>query len=255
MLHTQTTFQLLLTVHLIGLALGLGAVGVSDFAFFRAMHKGDRITPETVSWMRFFSKIVWLGLVILALSGIGLFLFNPQEYLSSPGFLAKMVIVGILTINGLVLNLYITASLTTYSFSTKYKRSNTTWRARKLAFICGAISGTSWYSALFAAMFKSFVKFTFWQFMAIYGIALMGAIASALIMDQVLYRYMTKKYSSSTSTTPLQNISANSVPPAAPSPLPMGMGASPQLRSQPATVYTAPLRPADASIQDDKTTT
>jgi hypothetical protein len=250
MLHTKAVFQGLLTLHLIGLALSLGTVGVSDLAFFRSMYRGDRITPETVSWMRFFSKIIWLGLIILYISGTGLFLLNPHQYLSSPGFLAKMVIIGVLIINALVLNFYITASLTTYSFSEKYKRSNTAWRARKLAFICGAVSTVSWYSAFFAAMFKSLVKFTFWDFIAIYGLALIGAIGTSLIIDQFLYRYMVTKYRQ----TNIQSEASNNIQTVSSTPVP-----SPLLPAQPHVNITqqvpinttvVPTQPNSSAVQN-----
>src|SRR5260221_2532276 len=155
---SQYVFQALLTLHLVGLALGLGGAALADFTFFRLIGMGDRITPADVSWMRSFSMVVWLGLGILFTSGIGLFSFNPEQYINMSGFVAKLVFVAILTVNGIFLNFYVNARVTTFNFSSTYNLHNAAWRARKLSFAFGAIGATTWYAAVIAAMFKSLLK-------------------------------------------------------------------------------------------------
>ena len=180
--------QALLAVHFIGLAFGFGGATVADFSFIRSLKKGDRVTPETVSWMRSFSKIVWAGIGLLTLSGLGLFLMNTNKYLHSPGFLAKMVVVTVLIINGFFLNFYVTARLTTFNFSEKYIRSDAAWRVRKLSMIFGAVSAVSWYSALIIAEFKDSLSTPFDRYMALYFLALVTAITASLGMEAKLNR-------------------------------------------------------------------
>lgn len=160
---------------------------MADFSFFRAVKMGDRITPETVTWMRSFSKIVWIGIGILVVSGLGLFLLQPSVYLASAGFQAKMLFVGILIINGLFLNFYTTARLTTFNFSGTYTRRDAAWKARKLSFVFGAISTVSWYAALITAMFKDVVHLSFIEYLLLYLAALGMAISGALLLERRLH--------------------------------------------------------------------
>jgi hypothetical protein len=187
MLNQAFLRQALLTLHLIGLALGLGGAGIADFSFFRAVRMGDRITPETVAWMRSVSQVVWVGIGLLTLSGFGLFLMKPHFYLASAGFLAKMVFVGILIINGLFLNFYTTARLTTFNFSQIYTRRDAAWKVRKLSFIFGAVSAVSWYAALLTAQFKGVINISFWIYMLFYVLALGGAISFSLFIEHLLH--------------------------------------------------------------------
>jgi len=187
MSHPSFAFQALLSLHFIGLALGLGAATVSDFSFFRNLRMGDRISPETVNWMRSFSTVVWLGIGLLTLSGAGLFLLNPSKYIHSTGFIVKMIFVLILIINGLFLNFYTTARLTTFNFSTKYPRHDAAWKARKLSFIFGAVSATTWYATLFIAMFKSLINLPFIAYIIGYVVILSGAIIGSLLLERFLF--------------------------------------------------------------------
>jgi|GEM_PF-4263595 len=188
MLSREFLRQALLTIHFVGLVFGFGGATVGDFSFFRSLRKGDRVTAETVSWMRYFSKIVWAGIGILSVSGLGLFLMSPSKYLGSPGFLAKMVAVAVLIINGYFLNFYVTARLTTFNFSQKYARSDSAWKVRKLSMIFGAVSAVSWYSALFFAEFKDYYHVSFYVYILVYLLFLMLGIAALLGLEIILYR-------------------------------------------------------------------
>lgn len=178
----------LIGVHLIGLAFGLGGAFVADFSFFRTVRKADRISPETVTWMRSFTTVVWLGLGLLALSGVGLFALDPAKYLHSQGFIAKMVLVLVLIINGLLLNFYSTARLTTFNFSQKYTRRDAAWKARKLSFVFGAVSTVTWYFIVFIALFKSMLDFPFWAYIVIFILLTGAAVVGSLVLELLLYR-------------------------------------------------------------------
>jgi len=186
MISKITLYQILLTIHLIRVAFGLGGATISDLSFFRALKMGDRITPDTVNWMRLFSIMIWIGIAILFVSGVGLFLLHPRLYLSIPGFIAKMIFVAVLIINGLFLNYYVTTRLTTFNFSEHYARRDAAWRARKLSFVFGAVSTTTWYSVIFVAMFKTMLSFTLTEYLLIYFALLVIAISSSLVLENRL---------------------------------------------------------------------
>jgi hypothetical protein len=139
--------------------------------------------------MKSFSQMVWIGLTILSLSGLGLLLLDRGQDLYLPGFQAKMVVVAILVLNGLWLNFYATPKLAKLSFSESYALKSAAWRERKLIFIFGAISVTSWYGAFFIAMFKQLVVLPFLGYLAVYGVVLAGAIVMALRMERKLSQH------------------------------------------------------------------
>jgi hypothetical protein len=180
-------FQALLFVHFIGLAMGLGGAFIADYSFMKTLRRADRISPETVVWMRSFSVVVWLGLGLLTLSGAGMFLTDPSTYLHSGAFLAKMLFVLILIINGLFLNFYTTARLTTFNFSQRYPKRDAAWKARKLSFVFGAVSGVTWYSTLLIAVFRQFLDQPFLTYVGAFAAVLMAGIAGSLMLERLLF--------------------------------------------------------------------
>jgi hypothetical protein len=84
--------------------------------------------------------VVLYSLVIIIASGFLLFLSDVDKYINSAKFLAKMSIVLVLLINGYVLNKYVWPHLLGKGFFVLKREQNT----RRLAFVCGAISVTSW---------------------------------------------------------------------------------------------------------------
>ena len=79
-------------LHLLGVAIGAGGAFASDFIFFQSI-KDKKITETEMGFIENSSKMVWLGLFILVASGLGLFMLNPDQYLSSSKFITKMIIV------------------------------------------------------------------------------------------------------------------------------------------------------------------
>lgn len=211
MQETGLLHQAFIVLHLIGLALGLGAATVTDYSLWRTLKKADRITPETVQWIRSFSTLVWWGIVLLSLSGIGLFLGDPQKYLHSNGFLAKMIIVTVLVLNGIALNAYATARLTTFNFSQKYLRRDAAWKVRKLSFVFGAVSVTSWYGALLMAVMKETVRLSLVVYLSLYAASLIAALIGSLALEAIMFRhYRTKQTHFDINKIPLSELSGYS---------------------------------------------
>jgi hypothetical protein len=105
---------------------------------------------------------------------------------SAPHFQMKMVIVGIIIINGAFLNLYIAPKLVAISFGDAHEHmSGELHRARRAAFAMGAVSATSWYSVfLIGVAGRSPVPFT--TLLGIYLIVVSLAIASSQVIEHRL---------------------------------------------------------------------
>ena len=69
--------NILVIGHLIGLIIGLGAATVGDTIFFRAL-KNKRLATEEFSLLQTISRLIWIGLTILILTGIGIVLVKWQ---------------------------------------------------------------------------------------------------------------------------------------------------------------------------------
>ena len=95
---------LFIILHLFGVALGAGGAFMSDGMFFISI-KDRMLSTKELEFMKLGSIITWVGLVLLCLSGAGLFLGNPSLYLESAKFLTKMFIVLVVTLNGIYFHL------------------------------------------------------------------------------------------------------------------------------------------------------
>jgi hypothetical protein len=141
-----------LTIHLIGLAVGLGAATIADLAILRSLVRRQPVPTELI---RDLSVAIWLGLAILTASGLVLFAFEPSHYLRISGFVAKMIVVAVLVINGILLH-----------------RRIDRFRPSPLMLLAGAISSVSWYGSLTIAMYKSQLHFAVADYLALYCLAI-----------------------------------------------------------------------------------
>ncbi len=129
-----------------------------------------------------------------------LLLTQPDQYMQSTGFKAKMIMTTILIINGIMLNFYTTSRLTTFNFSSVYPKHDAAWRARKLSFIFGAISVISWYSILFTALLKTVIKLPLFGYVAIYLVLVFAAVIMSLVLEKLLVNKIKAGQSKQTKT-------------------------------------------------------
>jgi len=181
---------LILIFHNIGFALGLGGAVLTDFFFFK-FFKDLRISEDESKTMSMVSEVIWFGLALLVVSGIGLYLPEMVRLNESSKFLVKVIVVGVIIINGIFLNLKISPQLVNISYGVKHNHKSGELRGfRKLAFALGAVSITSWFSAFLLGMFRS-VPLAFIDLLSIYLIVLGIAIS----VSQIMENYLTRKVS------------------------------------------------------------
>lgn len=130
--------QLFLVVHLFAFAFAFVTLVKEDYRF---------ITSKTINHAELMSisKVMFIALIILWLSGVGLIAINPgldiYAILNNEKITSKLVIATILTINGLMLHIMVMPS---------FRRPvNHRGIAATLAAILGAISSVSWIFAAF----------------------------------------------------------------------------------------------------------
>jgi len=177
-LDLLTGRQLLVIIHLFGLALGAGAAFVSDFTFVGAL-KDRTFTRHELNTLELLSKIVWLGLGVLILSGFFIFLGSTDALLDSSKFLAKMTVVAIIAINGLLFKFVHIPKLNRLVDQDVSKLDNPRLKGM---FISGGLSGVSWATALILGVLRG-VEYSYWQIIGVYGLVAVGAMCGGLMLN------------------------------------------------------------------------
>jgi fucose permease len=121
--------------------IGVGATIATDVLFFEFI-RDCKISALETRYAKILSKVFWAALIGLFVTGILITLSDPVKYLHSAKFLTKMVAVLVITINGLILNFVITPALTKLTFCDD--QDPKLERIKQIAFMCGAISFSSW---------------------------------------------------------------------------------------------------------------
>ncbi|MCM4158564.1 hypothetical protein FHG64_13345 [Antarcticibacterium flavum] len=147
----EETREYNLTIHLLGLAMGLGGTLVVDIMFTHFMRNYSISARESVI-MHLISQMIIFGIFLLILSGLALYLPAAESFNENPRFIMKMIVVLIVIINGGILNLYLTPKMKKISLVDEEK--NRYEKLTRISFALGAISIVSWLSAFFLAMLK-----------------------------------------------------------------------------------------------------
>ncbi len=161
-------YSSLLTVHLIGLAIGLGGATLGDLLVLRSLVRRE---PHPTALLHDLSLAIWIGLAILTASGLALFADDPGPLLRNNGFIAKLVVVGVLMLNGLLLHRQLPV----------FKLSGGT-------LLAGAISSVSWYGALVLAMFKTTLHLELADYLGLYVAAVIVVWTGYIQLQNYLLR-------------------------------------------------------------------
>jgi hypothetical protein len=145
---------LLVGIHLLGMCFGLGGATMLDLWILRWMRKGS-LPVEIGRTFHFISDAVTIGLCLLWLSGLGflaLYAMESPEKFENPKLWAKVIVVIVLTINGMIIHAFVLPeALRDLSRPLLFGVS----RGRAALFLAsGAISGVSWYTAFAFGIFR-----------------------------------------------------------------------------------------------------
>ena len=136
-----------IAVHVIGAVLGVGTVRVNDLQFWRAIGDKDLGLAFQKSAV-FYGKIIKAGLALLVLSGL-YFMFNRPVLWGSEKILTKLALVGVLVINGFIINFVLEPKIKRLKESDWEKKSPTLKNVVLSRIPFDAISLTTWYAVLF----------------------------------------------------------------------------------------------------------
>ncbi len=176
---------LYLIAHVFGAILGAGGAFVGD-ALFLASIKDGRINADELRLMKVASKLVWTGVAVLILSGIFLVTTNPARYLESDKFLAKVTIVVIIIINGIIFHLIHIPHIRRH-LELKLSESVTFMKRGSLILASGALSMVSWISTVILGMLKQ-TPFSYIQIIGLYISIAVIAMTGAVLMKKFILR-------------------------------------------------------------------
>jgi uncharacterized membrane protein len=166
-------------IHLIGVAIGAGGAFAADYIFFQSI-KDQKITSTEMNFIENSSKMVWFGLLILVVSGLGLFTENPEEYISSSKFISKMIVVLIIAINGIFFHVTHTPRLK----QSMYRNLKDHFKEKRNFFILsGALSGVSWLYVIILGSLRS-IPYSVTEALVIYIVFVLIAFGGALLLSR-----------------------------------------------------------------------
>lgn len=135
-------------VHLVACCVAIGLVLTSDITMVKDLFKRKTFTEHDNAHMEGLQKSVIVALIALWLTGIGIvgidYLDKGMDYFMNPKLQAKVIIVLLLSYNGILLHRLVLPALQKAG-----SLLNLGFSARMLALFCGSLSAVSW---MYAAM-------------------------------------------------------------------------------------------------------
>jgi uncharacterized membrane protein len=188
---------LIIVLHALAGAVGLGAATVSDVFFFKFM-KDYRVSASEHEMVKTLSNVIWCALGLIIITGIGLFIPKSDVLLMSSKFLIKMTGVSVLVLNGLVLNMIVSPRLMDITFNEEHEhRSGELHVLRKLSFASGAISIVTWYTVFTLGLFPK-IPVDYRTALLLYVLLLCFAVLCSQVMDRRMVRNYQKAHALST---------------------------------------------------------
>lgn len=170
-------------VHLIVCCVAVGLVLTSDLAMLKQLFKGQGV-KQCNEHLEHLKNAVGLSLIVLWVSGIGIIAMDASsaglQYFLNPKLQAKITVVILLTINGMVLHNTVLPALQQAGSLLKLPLS-----MRNLAIFTGALSGVSWfYAALLGVGHPLAWKYSLSELMTAYPLMIVGATLAMLSLTK-----------------------------------------------------------------------
>ena len=151
--------------------------------FFMKFLKDYKISQSESNILDTLSQIVWFALGMLILTGIALYIPAASEYLMKTKFVAKLFIVGVITVNGVLLNLLVAPKLVKISFGEEsVDHPGELHHLRKMAFAFGGVSIVSWLSVFILGSLRS-LPLSVGAILGIYVALVLAAVIGSQIFD------------------------------------------------------------------------
>jgi hypothetical protein len=177
--------QALLYGHIIAFALALATILKEDVHLLRAKHIDSASLLATAKLVKWLLLALWVTGVPMVMMDIGT---DVSLLLNKPKLLAKLVVVGAVTLNGILLHLV--------AFPLVTGRPKNPSKAATIAATLGAVSTASWLYASFVAVSRIVAPyFALYDFLMLYLLVLAVAVPLAILVVRNRLRLMLIKSS------------------------------------------------------------
>ena len=179
----QDNLQIILTLNLIGLALGVGGITIYDILFIKFL-RDLKIASYENEILKTISQIIWLAIFIFTASGIGLITkvtnLNTANQLS-----ISLIILLIIIVNEVIINIFITPKLIDISFGKRHIHAvGELHRLRKLSIIVSIISFISWYSLLIIMLLPTELEIALSNILLLYILVLLVGFTLGFLLER-----------------------------------------------------------------------
>lgn len=166
-------------VYSLGFSLGLGSIATSYFLLYRFL-KDFKITKKEKEVFQYTTQIVWLGIMMLLVSGIGLFIIGPF----TPLYIFHTILLGVLVITETIITLFIIPHLSKIS-SKRKSIIDKLYSWRKLTFSVSAASISTWI-LLFVINHFYITNMSIPEYLFLYtGILILSIMASQILESKM----------------------------------------------------------------------
>ncbi|MET0540758.1 MAG: hypothetical protein ABWZ88_03300 [Variovorax sp.] len=171
--------------HLIACCIAMGLVLTSDIAMVRQLYKGDPTDRIDMQRMKALQSTVSAALIALWATGLMLVALDTAvrgwDYFANPKLQAKILIVVLLTLNGLVLHRYVLPWMQNVGTLLRLPP-----RQAVFATFSGAVSGASWlYAALLGVGRPLSWKYSLFELLAAYPLLVAGGFMGMLALTAI----------------------------------------------------------------------
>ncbi len=170
-------------LHIMGVAIGVGTATATDPLFLSSI-RNRKLSSDQVVLLHNLSRVLMGGLILVIASGIAHLFIHPA-ILHNSGFLAKMTVVFIIAVNGMVFHVRVLPHLEAHVD----ERMDEETLCEELVVMAtsGAISGVSWYSALILGFLIPFAL-PYGLLINAYLLLVVGAVTSAyLVLSHIIF--------------------------------------------------------------------
>ncbi|HVM30459.1 MAG TPA: hypothetical protein VM305_06795 [Candidatus Limnocylindrales bacterium] len=176
---------LIVVAHIVGAAIGVGGAMATDSVFLRSI-RNRHISSEQFLLIRSVSDVVMIGLGLVALTGVALLLLSP-ELIHDAKFQAKMVVVVVLLVNGLLFHGLVLPFLARQRDQWLSREVLSTSRRWVFA-VSGALSGVSWFAALILGAWDPPEIGLPLKVLIYMAIALGASVVAFLVLSHILFK-------------------------------------------------------------------
>ncbi len=170
-------YEIIVLIHVLAVIVAVGTVSVTDYLHLVSLKRKKLEKNLKIVYPRL-SNMINSSLILIILTGIVLVLMNPSLVFKSL-FVLKMVLVGVVSLNGLFLQKVVSPNLDKCIIGTKHCSSSLLYSVA----ISGSVSIVTWFSIIILAFTKN-MGYTWKQFVCYY----LAVLAIAIVVSYTVER-------------------------------------------------------------------